>query len=300
MRLAITLISAAPDPGLVGFAAKVRAALAVAPEPVWLAVHEACDLFIDLAEPQAVAACVRAILGGAAIDVVVQPAALRRKRLLVADLESTIIANEMLDELGALLGIAPQIAAITRRAMAGEIDFGESLAARAALLAGAKADVLAAAASRIRFTNGARTLVATMHRAGAMTALVTGGFAIFADAVGAELGFDRVIANRLEIADGLLTGRIEPPVLTAEGKRQALLALAAEQGVAPARSIAVGDGANDIAMLKAAGLGVAFHAKPVVAAEAAVRLDHADLTGLLYAQGYRKADCAAAAGHPQL
>jgi phosphoserine phosphatase len=300
MRLAVTLIAAAPDPHLVGLAAAVRAALAVRQEPVWLAAEQACDMFLNAAQPRPVTASVRAILGGAPIDVVVQPAALRRKRLLVADLESTIIANEMLDELGALLGIGPEIAAVTRRAMNGEIDFGESLAARAALLAGAEAAILAAAAGRIRFTRGARTLVATMRRAGATTALVTGGFAIFADAVGAELGFDRVIANRLQIEDGRLTGRIELPVLTAEGKRQALLALAAERGLALHQTIAVGDGANDVAMLKAAGLGIAFHAKPVVAADAAARLDHADLTGLLYAQGYRKAEFAAAAGHPQL
>ena len=222
-----------------------------------------------------------------------QPAAERRKRVLVADLESTIIENEMLDELGAILGIGPLIAEITRRAMNGEINFAEALAARVNLLAGTETRVLAEAAARIRLTPGAKSLVATMRANGATTALVTGGFTTFADHIAAKLGFDRVVANRLEIAAGRLTGRVLPPIVTGETKRQTLLALARELGIAPAATLAIGDGANDLAMLDAAGLGVAFHAKPAVAATARARFNHTDLTSLLYAQGYRKVDFAA-------
>ena len=132
--------------------------------------------------------------------------------------------------------------------------------------------------------------MATMRRSGAATALVTGGFTVFADRVGAELGFDRVVANRLEITEGRLTGRVLPPIVTGETKKQALLEFAVELAITPAATLAVGDGANDLPMLNAAGLGIAFHAKPAVAAVARTRLNHADLTGLLYAQGYRKAD----------
>jgi phosphoserine phosphatase len=293
MSLAVTLVAAAPDPGLPRLAAAVRHALAAAAEPVWLAPEEACDLFVDDADPRATAAAARAVIAAAPIDVLVQPAAGRRRRLLTADLESTIIENEMLDELGSILGIGPRIAEITRRAMNGEIDFAGALAARVALLAGSEPNVLAQAAARIRLTPGARALVATMRRDGAVTALVTGGFTIFADRVGRELGFDRVVANRLEIIGGRVTGQVLRPIVTGETKRRTLLALAAELGIRPPETLAVGDGANDLPMLNAAGLGVAFHAKPVVAATAHVRLDYAGLSGLLYAQGYSKTDFAA-------
>ncbi len=199
----------------------------------------------------------------------------------------------MLDELGLILGIGPRIAAITRRAMNGEIDFAAALEARVGLLTGTDSRVLDEAAARIRPMPGARAMVAAMRRSGAMTALVTGGFAIFADRVAAELGFERVTANRLEIAGDRVTGRVLPPIVTGETKRQTLVALAAELGIPLSRTIAVGDGANDLAMLAAAGLGVAYRAKPRVAAAARWRLDHADLTGLLYAQGYRRAEFAA-------
>jgi phosphoserine phosphatase len=292
MRLVVTLIAAGPNHRLPRLAAAVGEALMIGARPVWLAPKEVCDLFLDASEPEAIAKAVRAIIGETPVDMLVQPVAGRRKRLLVADLESTIIENEMLDELGLILGIGPDIAEITRKAMNGEIDFADSLAARVALLAGTETRALADAATRIRLTPGARSLVATMRRAGAVTALVSGGFTIFADHVAAELGVDRVVANRLEIAEGRLTGRVLPPLVTAEIKRQTLLALSAELGIGSGETIAVGDGANDVPMLSAAGLGVAFRAKPFVAAAARTRLDHADLTGLLYAQGYRKADFA--------
>jgi phosphoserine phosphatase len=207
---------------------------------------------------------------------------------LVADLESTIIENEMLDELADFLGLRPQVSEITRRAMNGEIDFAAALEARVGLLKGMNDCVLDEAASRIRLTPGARQLVATMRTTGAITALVSGGFTVFADRVAAELGFDHVVANRLELAAGCIEGTVGQPIVTGETKQQTLLALAAELGISLEQTIAVGDGANDLPMLATAGLGVAFRAKPSVAAVARWRIDHGDLTGLLYTQGYHR------------
>ncbi len=293
MRIALTLIADPADCGLSGLAASIAAALAIEAEAVWLAPGEACDFIIDASDPAAIDRAARDVVRSNPVDILVQPVVGRRKRLLVADLESTIIENEMLDELAVILGIGPRIAEITRRAMNGEIDFVEALGARVALLAGIDARIVEQAAARIRLTPGARTLVATMRRDGAMTALVTGGFTVFADRVGAELGFDRVVANRLEVVGGRVTGKVLPPIVTGETKREILLAIAAQRGIPLAQAIAVGDGANDLPMLTAAGIGIAFRAKPAVAAAARWRLDHADLTGLLYAQGYRKAEFAA-------
>ena len=233
-------------------------------------------------------AAVRAAIGGLPIDIVAQPEAGRRKKLLVADLESTIIENEMLEELAEFLGLRARVAAITRRAMNGEVDFVGALNERVALLRGLPGSVLDAAAARIRLMPGARELIATLRRAGVTTALVSGGFTIFADRVAAELGFDRVIANRLDIVDGKLAGTVTPPIVTAATKRETLLSLAAGLGLSPAETMAVGDGANDLPMIETAGLGVAFHAKPAVAAASRWRVDHADLTALLYAQSYRE------------
>ena len=290
MHLVATLISAGPDPLIRGLAAAVRRTLSIRAEPLWLAPGEACDLFLDASDPKMVAAEIRAAIGAAPVDVLVQPCDSRRQRLLVADLEATIIEHEMLDELAEILGIGPEIATITRRAMNGEIDFAEALAARVALLAGTEAQVIDQAAGRIRLTAGARILVATIRRAGARTALVTGGFTVFADRVAADLGFDRVVANRLEIVDGRLSGGVSGSVVNAEAKREALLACAAEFGILPGEVIAAGDGTNDLPMLHAAGLGIAFRAKPAVAAAIGTRLEHADLTGLLYAQGFRRSE----------
>jgi len=292
MRIALTLIAGAADCGLFGIAASVAAALAIA-EPVWLAPDEACDFIIDASDPAAAAETARGVVRSTPVDILVQPAVGRRKHLLVADLESTVIENEMLDELALILGVGPQVAEITRRAMNGEIDFVAALEARVALLGGIEPRILETAAAQIRLTPGARTLVATMRRDGATTALVTGGFTVFADRVGAELGFDRIVANRLEVAGGRVTGKVLPPIVTGETKRETLLTIAVERGIPLAQTIAVGDGANDVPMLTAAGIGIAFRAKPAVAAAARWRLDHADLTGLLYAQGYRKAEFAA-------
>ena len=289
MRMVLTLIA-----GLRGrsrlprLASAIVEALKIGCEPIWLAPDEACDLVLDAPCPVRVEEAARTLIKGAGIDVLVQPIAGRRKHLLVADLESTIIENEMLDDLAERLGIRPRVAEITRRAMNGEIDFVTALQARVALLKGTGARVLKEAAAQIRLTPGARALVATMQRAGAATALVSGGFTVFAEPVGAALGFDRVVANRLDLVRGRIAGTVQPPIVTRDTKREALLTLTAEFGLAPAQTIAVGDGANDLSMLAAAGIGIAFHPKPVVAEIARWRLDQADLTGLLYAQGYRK------------
>jgi len=265
----------------------VAGAVGITGEPTWLA-DDACDLAFDGTSPARAEAATRALIGATEIDVLVQPAADRRKRLLVADMESTIIENEMLDELADFVGRRQEVSEITRRAMNGEIDFAAALEARVRLLAGLPERVLGEAIGRIRLRAGARQLVATMHGAGAKTALVSSGFKIFAEEVAAALGFDHVIANRLEVTAGRVAGTVSQPILTGESKRNTLLALAAEHAVPLEQTMAVGDGANDLPMLAAAGIGIAFHAKPIVASSARWRLDHADLTGLLYAQGYRR------------
>lgn len=288
MNMVLTLIAGAHGASrLPRLVAVIAGALGITAEPVWLAPGEACDLVFDDLGSAAVEGAARALIDNGDIDVLVQPLAERRKRLLVADMESTIIENEMLDELADFLGLRLQISEITHRAMNGEIDFVAALEARVALLAGVEHRVLEAATARIRLTPGARALIATMRAAGAVTALVSGGFTIFAEQVAAELGFDRVVANRLDVTAGRIAGTVRQPIVTGETKRQTLLALAAEHNIPLQRTMAVGDGANDLPMLATAGTGIAFRAKPMVASTARWRIDNADLTGLLYAQGYR-------------
>jgi phosphoserine phosphatase len=288
MTMVLTLIAA---PGarqiLPQLAGAVASAVDAAREPFWLA-DNACDVVFDAASPATAEQAARAAVGRSEIDILVQPAADRRKRLLVADLESTIIENEMLDELADFIGVREQVSEITRRAMNGEIDFTASLEARIALLAGLPDHILGEAARRIRLRAGAPQLIATMRSAGAVTALVSSGFMIYAERIAAELGFDHVTANRLDLAAGRIAGTLSPPIVTGETKRQSLIEVAARHAIPLHQSIAVGDGANDLPMLAAAGVGVAFRAKPAVAAVARWRLDHTDLTGLLYAQGYRQ------------
>jgi len=289
VSLVLTMIAGRGGEAALGdCVAAVSAALPGNPAPDWLAPGIACDLVLGDLDFAATGAAARQAIGDAAIDVIVQPTANRRKRLLVADMESTIIENEMLDELADFVGLRDRVADITRRAMNGELDFEAALTARVALLKGLPASVLDEAASRVRLMPGAQALVATMRAAGARTALVSGGFTIFAERIATELGFDHVKANRLQIEDGHIAGTVAAPILTRDTKLEVLIALAGQHGVALSQTLAIGDGANDLPMLQAAGLGIAYHAKPAVAAAARWRLDHADLRGVLYAQGYRE------------
>jgi phosphoserine phosphatase len=227
------------------------------------------------------------------MDVVVQGEAGRRKRLLAADMDSTIISVECIDELADYAGVKGEVAAITERAMRGELAFEAALKERVELLRGLDEAVLDRCyRERVRFTPGAEALVRTMRRDGCPCLLVSGGFTFFADRLAAELGFSRAVSNRLRVSAGTLTGEVDPPIVGAAEKRSALLDVAAEHDLDAADTLAIGDGANDIPMIEAAGLGVAFRAKPAVTAAAGARIDHGDLTALLYAQGYARSDWA--------
>ena len=244
---------------------------------------EAEALFKDMARD------IRDMIGGDPVDVVIQPHEGRRKTLFLADMDSTMIGQECIDELADYAGFKDRVAAITERAMRGEIAFEPALRERVALLKGLPATVIdKVIAERIRLTPGGRMLVATMRANGAYTCLVSGGFTAFTSKIAAMIGFDENHANTLLADGGKLTGEVADPVLGREAKLATLNALRARFGLARDATLAVGDGANDIPMLMAAGLGVAFHAKPAVKDAAAARIDHGDLTALLYAQGYRR------------
>lgn len=269
----------------------VRAALqhlgAAAQGPDWLAPDEAADIpFGGLASEQAEAAA-RGALEGAAVDVIAQPASGRRKMLLLADMDSTIVTTETLDELAAFAGVKDRVAAITRRAMNGELNFPQALAERVALLAGLPISALERTWEATAMMPGAAELVATMAAGGAHCVLVSGGFTFFTERVAARLGFHDHQSNTLLIEDGKLTGHVGQPILDRDAKLAALKRIAAERGLPLSATLAVGDGANDLDMVRAAGLGVAFRAKPIVASAARARVEHADLRALLFAQGYR-------------
>jgi phosphoserine phosphatase len=285
--LAITLVS--PDPAALAAAtAAVRAALAVTAEtPLG---EGALDLFVDGLQSEA-HLVVKAAVGEAPVDFAVQPAEGRRKRLLIADMDSTIIGCECLDELADFAGVKDKVSEITERAMRGELAFEGALRERVGMLKGLSADALQACYDdRVKLNPGARTLVQTMAAHGARCALVSGGFTFFTSRVALAAGFHLNRANTLIEDGGLLTGGVGDPILGKEAKLAALQEETAALGVTPAEALAVGDGANDLAMIEAAGLGVAYRAKPIVAAQAHAKVDHADLTALLYFQGYKAAE----------
>ncbi len=279
-RLEAGVISAAAD--------RLAAAGAINGGSAWIEPGIACDLRFDGDMAVARAALEDAFAG---VDVVIQPERGRRKQMFVADMDSTMITIECIDELADYAGIKPQIAEITERAMRGELDFEGALDARVLLLKGLDASVIDRChAERVVIMGGARELVRTMRANGADCYLVSGGFTLFADRVAAEIGFTSALSNVLEFVDGKLAGTVARPIIGAAAKRETLLVEAAAHGLSPQQVLAVGDGANDIPMIEAAGLGVAYHAKPKTAAAAGARIDHNDLTALLYAQGYARSE----------
>ena len=286
--LVATLVSAHGQ-ALVDEALLARLARTV-PDAIRTAVLDgaiAADLFAEAADARKLEADIRAALDGAAIDVIVQPAATRRKALFLADMDSTMIGQECIDELAAVVGLKEHVAAITERAMRGEIEFEPALRERVALLKGVPLSVVdEIIRDRITLTPGGSELVRTMRANGAYAALVSGGFTVFTGPISATIGFDEHRSNTLLADDGILRGEVADPILGKQAKLDALVELRTRFKLRPEQTIAVGDGANDLAMLGEAGLGAAFRAKPAVAAAADARLDHADLAALLYAQGY--------------
>lgn len=261
--------------------------------PRWLAPGIAAEFDLPARPPAAEATW--SALQAQGIDLAIQPAQNRRKRILIADMDSTMIQQECIDELAELAGIGPRVAAITARAMNGELNFREALVERVALLAGLPEGRIAEVMDhRITLAPGGGALVATMRAHGAHTALVSGGFTAFTAMVAAQLGFHEHRANALVIAEGVLTGHVTEPILGREAKIEALTQIAARLGTTPQDAIAVGDGANDLGMIQLAGTGVALHAKPAVAAQAPLRVNHGDLTALLYLQGYSAEEFAGA------
>lgn len=257
---------------------------------VWLAEGIACDITVpEAAEAAGTAAALHAALVDEPVDVIVQQAETRRKKILMADMDSTMIDQECIDELADEIGVKDRVATITARSMNGEIAFEPALRERVALLKALDAAVVdRIVANRLTLASGGRALVQTMRANGAWTALVSGGFEVFTTRIAAMLGFHENRANRLLEQDGRFTGLVGEPILGRAAKAEALIEISARLGLTPFDVIAVGDGANDLDMIRLAGTGVALHAKPAVAAQASVRIDHGDLTALLYLQGYRQ------------
>jgi len=251
----------------------------------WLNHSIACEII----EPKSTdaLALARQVIGTRKVDAALVPTDNRRKQILVADMDSTMINEECIDELAAALGIKDQVAEITDRAMRGDLDFGAALDTRVALLKGLERSVIEEVRrEQITLAPGGRALIHTMKEYGAYTALVSGGFTFFADYFGKRIGFHEAVANVLEFDGDRLTGTVTKPIVDKNTKRERLTALAEERGIPLSQTMAVGDGANDLDMIRIAGFGVALHAKPAVAAEAGFRIDHGDLTALLYLQGY--------------
>ena len=254
--------------------------------PDWLADDIACDIPFDSISPTTADTLIRAQLTD--VDIFAQPQSGRRKSLLLSDMDATMVTCETLDELADFAGKKNEIAEITARAMNGEIAYDDSLRQRVAMLAGLSVDSLEKTLVRMELTPGARTLVQTMRKNGAFTALVSSGFKFFTRHIREQIGFHEDVSNEFEIKDGTLTGEIDGTIMNKDGKLSALRRFVEQQGVALSDAVTVGDGANDRHMLEAAGLGIAFHAKPVVAASAQFQIKHSDLTSVLYAQGYKR------------
>ncbi|WP_064682673.1 phosphoserine phosphatase SerB [Rhizobium bangladeshense] len=292
MALVATLVANPSNPVLTPGIAEQAAEAVEASGLYWLADGVACDIALrDGRDAHAAEANILAVIASAPIDLVIQEQEIRRKKLLIADMDSTMIGQECIDELAAEVGLKEKVAAITARAMNGEIAFEPALRERVALLKGLPISVVdEVIARRITLTPGGPELIATMKSKGHYTALVSGGFTVFTKPIAATLGFDENRANTLLEDDGILSGFVAEPILGKQAKVDALSEISARLGISPKEAIAVGDGANDLGMLQLAGSGVALHAKPTVAAQAQMRINHADLTALLYIQGYRKTD----------
>lgn len=292
MAFVATLVANPSNPVLTPAIAEKAADAVKASGLYWLADGIACDIALrDDSDIHAARDAILAVIAGAPIDLAVQEAETRRKKLLIADMDSTMIGQECIDELAAEVGLKDKVAAITARAMNGEIAFEPALRERVALLKGLPVSVIGEVIEkRITLTPGGRELIATMKAKGYYTALVSGGFTVFTSRIAETLGFDENRANILLDADGRLTGEVAEPILGKQAKVDALVDISARLGISPEEAMAVGDGANDLGMLHLSGAGVALHAKPAVAAEAKIRIDHGDLTALLYLQGYRKSD----------
>jgi phosphoserine phosphatase len=293
MSFVVTLICNPANPALDSTLIDGARALLPAPGPVhWLHNEVAADIPFDSSEDvAAIERRLRGARGDLPIDILVQPQAVRRKKLFVADMDSTMIGQECVDELADFAGKRAEVAAITERAMRGEIEFESALRERVALLKGLPVSVVGEVLrERITLTPGGRELVATMRAHGAWTCLISGGFTLFTGVVADMIGFQENRANRLIVRDGKLTGEVAEPVLGRAAKLAALVDLLESFDLDDIDTLAVGDGANDLDMIEHAGLGVAYHAKPAVATAAAARIDHGDLTALLYAQGYRRED----------
>lgn len=258
--------------------------------PAWLDDGIACDICfrgLDLRRSRSLA---REQFETAAFDLVIQPREGRRKKLLIADMDSTIVTGETLDELAAHAGLKEQISEITARAMRGEIDFKTALRERVGKLQGLPEAALAETLAATKLTPGARALVQTMRSQGAYTVLVSGGFRFFTSAIASLVGFQDQQANNFIIEDGRLTGKVVEPILDKDAKLSALNAYAEQMKLSLSETLATGDGANDLPMITAAGLGVAYHAKPIVVSEAPASIKWGDLTALLYIQGYRRTE----------